>query len=508
MNSNLLNSTISRPQQQINSQLMPTEQSFPVLDPTDFRVLHRTSHSPFQLQQQQQQQLQQLQQQLRNNGFQNAPASAPILNSASMQSLILQFANSVSSSSNSLANSASAANMLMMMNSSNNNTNNTNNNLAQLSSSYMLHQQNSNQSGSVKMWSNFNPNKDLRLKNPQLDSQQQEFQIQQEDFPALPRPQSVNNKSDSQTNLNINSTDQNFQISSTNLTESDLNSPTGLVNSSSSTSLTNKPLNINQNITNTQNIQNQAQQQTAPSSATTTTTTTGKKGIIISPDGRIKNVPPNMLLDQFGIVGLLAYLRSADREKDNYTLALGTDLTTLGLNLNSNENLYHSFLSPFSDSPCRLQDIDFPVPTEYIINFQIKDKLAPIDLTRYHEDTLFYLFYMNGGDLIQLQAAGALFDHDWRYHTEKRVWLTKVPGLEPHQKDGSFERGIYTLFDVSQWRKVQMEMSIEYSKLAEKPQLSQILLQQQQQLAQSSNPSTSNLPSFLQQQLQHQAFSA
>lgn len=64
---------------------------------------------------------------------------------------------------------------------------------------------------------------------------------------------------------------------------------------------------------------------------------TGKKGIIISPDGRIKNVPPNMLLDQFGIVGLLAYLRSTDREKDSYTLALGTDLTALGLNLNSNE---------------------------------------------------------------------------------------------------------------------------------------------------------------------------
>jgi hypothetical protein len=62
-----------------------------------------------------------------------------------------------------------------------------------------------------------------------------------------------------------------------------------------------------------------------------------KKGILISPDGRIKNVPPNMLLDQFGMVGLLAYLRSADKEKDFFALALGTDLTALGLNLNSNE---------------------------------------------------------------------------------------------------------------------------------------------------------------------------
>jgi CCR4-NOT transcription complex subunit 2 len=62
-----------------------------------------------------------------------------------------------------------------------------------------------------------------------------------------------------------------------------------------------------------------------------------KKGIVISPDGRIKNVPSNMLLDQFGMVGLLAYLRAADKEKDFFVLALGTDLTALGLNLNSNE---------------------------------------------------------------------------------------------------------------------------------------------------------------------------
>ncbi|RNA34246.1 CCR4-NOT transcription complex subunit 2 isoform X4, partial [Brachionus plicatilis] len=335
MNSNLLNSAISRPQPAMNPQLMSSDPSFPALDPTDFRVLHRTSHSPFQLQQQQ---LQQLHQQLRNNGFAGGPTSAPILNSATMQNPILHFANSVSSSSNNLTNNPNAANMLMMMNNANSNSNN---NLAQLSSNYLLHQSNSNQVGSVKMWSNFNPNKDLRIKSQHPDNSHQEFQIQQEDFPALPRPQSVQNKSDSQTNL---STNTELKSSNTNLEDTNLISPNGLVNSSSGTNVSTKALNVNQNVTNTsQNVQNSQQP--------------GKKGIIILPDGRIKNVPPNMLLDQFGIVGLLAYLRSADREKDIYTLALGTDLTALGLNLNSNENLYHSFLSPFSDASCRLQDI-------------------------------------------------------------------------------------------------------------------------------------------------------
>lgn len=209
-----------------------------------------------------------------------------------------------------------------------------------------------------------------------------------------------------------------------------------------------------------------------------------------------------MLLDQFGMVGLLAYLRAADREKDFFALALGTDLTALGLNLNSNENLYHSFLSPFSDVPCRLQDIDYPVPTEYIMNCQIKEKLAPIDVTRYSEDTLFYLFHMNGGDLMQLQAASVLYDRDWRYHTEKRFWLTKVPGLEPQQKTVTFEKGVYTVFDVTQWRRLQLEMTIEYNKLAEKPQLPSNMLQN----SSSGSSQSNNLPSVLnlQQQLQHQ----
>lgn len=49
----------------------------------------------------------------------------------------------------------------------------------------------------------------------------------------------------------------------------------------------------------------------------------------------MKNVPSGMLLDQFGMVGLLAYIKP---EKAEYcTLALGTDLTALGLNLNSIE---------------------------------------------------------------------------------------------------------------------------------------------------------------------------
>jgi len=118
---------------------------------------------------------------------------------------------------------------------------------------------------------------------------------------------------------------------------------------------------------------------------------------------------------------------------------------------------------------------------------------------------------MNGNDLMQLQAASVLYERDWRYHVEKRFWLTKVPGLEPLQKTGTFEKGVYTVFDDRQWRKVQLEMTIEYNKLAEKPQLPMQQQQQQQQSSQNTNQNSSNavtaaslLPAVLQQQLQHQ----
>ena len=53
--------------------------------------------------------------------------------------------------------------------------------------------------------------------------------------------------------------------------------------------------------------------------------------------------------------------------------------------------------------------VDFHVPTEYLTNIYIRDKLAPIKLNRYGEDLLFFLFYMNGGDVLQLASATELY---------------------------------------------------------------------------------------------------
>ncbi|XP_028814070.1 CCR4-NOT transcription complex subunit 2 [Denticeps clupeoides] len=194
-----------------------------------------------------------------------------------------------------------------------------------------------------------------------------------------------------------------------------------------------------------------------------------KRGIQVLPDGKVTNIPSGMVTDQFGMIGLLTFIRAAETDPGMVHLALGSDLTTLGLNLNSPENLYPKFASPWASVPCRPQDIDFHVPSEYLTNIHIRDKLAAIKLARYGEDLLFYLYYMNGGDLLQLLAAVELFNRDWRYHKEERVWITRAPGMEPTLKTNAYERGTYYFFDCLNWRKVAKEFHLEYDKLEERP---------------------------------------
>jgi len=195
------------------------------------------------------------------------------------------------------------------------------------------------------------------------------------------------------------------------------------------------------------------------------------RGIQTHPDGKVTNIPAGMVLDQFGMVGLLTFIRTAEQDAQLAQLAMGSDLTTLGLNLNSPENLYQNFASPWADTQCRPQDIDYHVPQEYLTNTMIRDKLAPIKLSRYGDDLLFFLFYVFPGDVLQIAAAAELFNRDWRYHKEERIWLTRATGQEPAVKTTTYERGHYFYFDCQNWRKSQKEFHLDYDKLEDRPAL-------------------------------------
>lgn len=217
--------------------------------------------------------------------------------------------------------------------------------------------------------------------------------------------------------------------------------------------------------------------------------TEAKTGIQTFPDGTVKNIPASMLNDQFGMAGLLTFLRAIESDPAIVALALGHDLTTLGLNLNSPErNIYATFGGPWADYPCRIQDLEAKVPDEYLTNASIRDKLPNIKLSKLSEDVLFYLFYNCPGEVYQVAAASELYSRDWRFHKSQRVWLTRSQYGGVKEQTSTYEKGSYNVFDPVQWRKIPRDMTLEYKELEERPKLPQSLQQSgQSQVAQSSS---------------------
>lgn len=65
---------------------------------------------------------------------------------------------------------------------------------------------------------------------------------------------------------------------------------------------------------------------------------------------------------------------------------------------------FHGAFAVCAHKLCNLNE-DFVF---YLCVFCLCLQLAPIKLSRYSEDLLFYLYYTNGGDILQLAAAAEL----------------------------------------------------------------------------------------------------
>lgn len=196
-------------------------------------------------------------------------------------------------------------------------------------------------------------------------------------------------------------------------------------------------------------------------------------GIITHPDGEVTNIPASMLDDQFGMAGLVTYLRTVDNPSI-VSLALGYDLTTLGLNLNLSERkLYMNFGGPWADSPIRAHELDVKVPEEYMTHNHIRDKLPPLRLNKVSEDVLFYLFYNCPNEIYQVAAACELYAREWRFHKSEQVWLTRSQYGGVKEQTGNYEKGHYNVFDQMQWRKIPKELKLEYKELEDRPKMPQ-----------------------------------
>eukprot|EP01099_Mayorella_cantabrigiensis_P000618 TRINITY_DN126_c0_g2_i2.p1 TRINITY_DN126_c0_g2~~TRINITY_DN126_c0_g2_i2.p1 ORF type:complete len:704 (-),score=159.28 TRINITY_DN126_c0_g2_i2:3-1949(-) len=156
--------------------------------------------------------------------------------------------------------------------------------------------------------------------------------------------------------------------------------------------------------------------------------------------------------DRFGLLGILSVIRMTD--PDLNTLASGVDLTTLGLNLNSPESLYPSFVSPFAEAPSR-REPEFLLPHCYYVQPPLLPPRSKLGLLS--DETIFYIFYSMPKDPLQADAATELYNRDWRYHKEHQRWFRRAPGTEPQVKTVAYERGSYIYFEYTSWEKIRKD---------------------------------------------------
>ncbi|CAF3766391.1 unnamed protein product [Rotaria sordida] len=267
------------------------------------------------------------------------------------------------------------------------------------------------------------------------------FELQQEDFPPLPHRNTFHESTSSST-LNIPSHHQN-QISST--------IPNGYNSTQTQHSQSQSPVSFKSSIDALSTLISRYQVSVNNKSSTLTNNSTN-------------GLPSSTITDQYGLVGLLQMIQQAEKNPDS-SMLLNFDLTTLGLSMESTNDLHPSFISPFSDSQARAYEIDYQVPFEYQMGMQIREKLPQVNFSTLNEDTLFFLFFLFGNDYVQLSAANELYKRDWRYHKDERIWLTRIKNIMPDQKYDTYETGVYCVFDVQLWRKTHKSMRIDYDKL-------------------------------------------
>lgn len=149
-------------------------------------------------------------------------------------------------------------------------------------------------------------------------------------------------------------------------------------------------------------------------------------------------------LDGLGMLGLLSVIKLTDR--DVSSLALGTDLTTLGLNLNAADPLYTTFDFPWGDAPAAAREPPFPLPACYKMP---QPALKTGHLQRFDSQTLIYIFYTMPRDVLQAYAAQELHAREWRYHVDHKLWFK----LETEGGNPGSGTAQWMYWDVNVWEK-------------------------------------------------------
>lgn len=167
-------------------------------------------------------------------------------------------------------------------------------------------------------------------------------------------------------------------------------------------------------------------------------------------------------MEKYGFAGLLATLHGPPEVR---SLALGHDLPSLGLDMNSQDPLHPSFSTPFApNAPIRPLETDYTIPACYSVA-----NVTPLHerINGFNDETLFYIFYSMPRDIMQELVAEELVGRKWRFHKVQKMWLTRdenytaAQELEPKVS----EAGYYVWWDWVNWRKVRRQSVLRYEDL-------------------------------------------
>jgi len=153
------------------------------------------------------------------------------------------------------------------------------------------------------------------------------------------------------------------------------------------------------------------------------------------------------LSGDYGLLGLLGVIRMTDADRN--ALALGSDLTMLGLNLGSSEHIYNTFSGPWSESSGNTKEPHYQLPECYYMQ---PPALKTGHLQQFQPETLFYIFYALPKDVLQAYAAQELYTREWRYHGDLKLWFKRAGPADgiPAQSSAGQQ---YLYFDINSWEK-------------------------------------------------------
>jgi hypothetical protein len=190
--------------------------------------------------------------------------------------------------------------------------------------------------------------------------------------------------------------------------------------------------------------------------------------IEINLDGVIKNIPPNVLLDQFGMLGLAIMVNHRDDQSqfdEDVSVVIGKGQTSFRflqksqtLFQNNNESVLKN-QNQSSNECLSIDDSDLLAPfqnasllDDYKISSNRLKLIDPNDLLHTHvnEDLLFYLFYMCCQDELQHKAYTILCAKNWIYNKELKVWFKPVSN-NSNQQTYELNSNHYFVFDVNAW---------------------------------------------------------